>query len=122
MMTHPHPAWLFQAAFLQLGLCLCLLGTGGAAFASDDDDHEQARQAVARGDVLPLRQLLQHLDRQRPGGHILEVELERKGGQWVYEIKQLEPGGQLVKVKLDAKTGELIKAKARNPSSEPTKP
>ncbi|MDZ4161277.1 MAG: PepSY domain-containing protein [Burkholderiales bacterium] len=121
MLTHPHPARLLHVAFLQLGLCLCLLGTGGAAFASDDD-HEQARQALLRGDVLPLVQLLQHLDKQRPGGHILEVELEQKNGQWVYEIKQLEAGGQLVKIKLDAKTGELLQTKPRRSSSDSKKP
>lgn len=99
--------------FIRLGLvCACLLGAG-AALASDERDHEQARQAVVRGDVLPLQQLLHHLERQRPGGHILEVELEQKGSQWVYEIKQLEAGGQIVKVKLDARTGELLEARER---------
>jgi len=93
-------------------LCACLWGPVNA-LASDDGDHERARQAMVRGDVLPLKRVMEHLERQRPGGHVLEVELEEHGGRWVYEIKQLEPGGQLVKVKLNAQTGELLEAKAR---------
>lgn len=93
-------------------LCACLAGPG-IALASDPPDHEQARQAMVRGDVLPLKRVMEHLERQRPGGHILEVELEQKASGWIYEIKQLEPGGQLVKIKLNAKTGELLEAKER---------
>lgn len=93
-------------------LCACTAGPG-TALASDPPDHERARQAVVRGDVLPLKRVMEHLERQRPGGHILEVELEQKGSGWIYEIKQMEPGGQLVKLKLNAKTGELLEAKER---------
>ncbi|WP_396269434.1 PepSY domain-containing protein [Ideonella sp.] len=101
---------------LQQGLlCACLLAAGGA-LASSDDDHEQARRAVARGEVLPLKQVLQHLEKQRPGGQVLEVELEKEEGLWVYEIKQLETGGLIVKLKLDAKTGVLLHAKPRRKS------
>ena len=89
---------------------------------ASDSDHERARQALLRGDVLPLTQLLQQLNRQRPGGQVLEVELEQKSGRWVYEIKQLEPGGQLVKIKLDARTGELLPTRPRRTSSEATPP
>lgn len=83
------------------------------ASASDADDHEQARHALRRGEVLPLKQVFEHLERQRPHGQVLEVELERKGGLWVYEIKQLEANGQIVKIKLNAKTGEVLHIKTR---------
>jgi len=78
------------------------------ATSASDGDHERARQALLRGDVLPLAQVIQQLDRQRPGGQVLEVELEHKGGRWIYEIKQIEAGGELVKIKLDAKTGDML--------------
>lgn len=99
----------FVKALWCAAVCAGLATTAQAS----DDDHERARQAVVRGDVLPLKQVMEHLERQRPGGHILEVELEQKGSGWIYEIKQLEPGGQLVKLKLNAKTGELLEARAR---------
>jgi uncharacterized membrane protein YkoI len=101
---------------LQQGLLWACVLAAGAALASSDDDHEQARRAVVRGEVLPLKQVLQHLERQRPGGQVLEVELEKEEGLWVYEIKQLETGGLIVKIKLDAKTGVLLQAKPRSKS------
>ena len=108
MPTVPPPVYRLALAVLFTGLT-----AQGTAWASDESDHERARQAMVRGDVLPLKRVMDHLERQRPGGHILEVELEQKGAVWVYEIKQLEPGGQLVKIKLNAKTGELLEAKER---------
>lgn len=107
---------------LHTAACLALV-TGGASFAwASDNDHERARQALARGDVLPLTRVLQHLNRQQPRAQILEVELEQKGERWIYEIKQLEAGGQLVKLKVDAKTGELLQAKRRGSSPDAKKP
>lgn len=107
---------------LRLAICLGLPLLCAAPAWASDDDHELARQALVRGDVLPLAQLLQKLERQRPGGHILEVELEQKGGQWVYEIKQLEAGGQLVKIKVNAKSGELLQTTPRSSSPNAKKP
>lgn len=78
------------------------------AWASGRQDHEEAREALARGQVMPLKSVLDQLARQRPGGHILEVELERSDGRWIYEIKQMDASGQLVKLKLDAQTGLLL--------------
>jgi uncharacterized membrane protein YkoI len=96
-----------------LALACGLLALPLAATASDHQDHEQARSALVRGEVLPLKTVMERLDKERPGGQVLEVELERKLGGWVYEIKQMEAGGQLVKIKLDARTGELLERSPR---------
>jgi len=111
VITMPSKSAFHRSIALTL-LCVHLAWPGTAA-ASDAPDHEQARQAMVRGDVLPLKRVMEHLERQRPGGHILEIELEQNDGRWVYEIKQLEAGGQLVKVKLNAQTGELLEVKQR---------
>lgn len=122
-MTSRH---LWPALLWACNLCL----SPPLATASDDGppDHEQARLAVERGEVLPLKQLMERLERQRPGGQILEVELERghrgRGNGWVYEIKQMEAGGQIVKIRLDARTGEVLEARSGRhrhgkPASQP---
>jgi hypothetical protein len=72
------------ALWLALGCAL-----SAPVWADDRSDHNQARAAMESGQVLPLKTVLDQLERQRPG-KVLEVELERKGGGWVYEIKQLE--------------------------------
>ena len=84
------------------------------AWASDRDDHERALQAVQSGQVLPLTTVLERLGREHPG-QVLEVELERDAGQWIYEIKLLSADGQLLKLKLDAGTAAVVRMKVREP-------
>lgn len=78
-----------------------------------DSDHDRARQAVQSGQVLPLPAVLEQLAREVPG-QVLEVELERDEGRWIYEIKLLQSGGQLVKLKVDAQTVQVLRRKTRD--------
>ncbi|HET7792368.1 MAG TPA: PepSY domain-containing protein [Rhizobacter sp.] len=98
---------LLLAAALALGLA--------PAFAGNDQD--RARAAVEAGQVLPLKTVLERLERSHPG-QVLEVELEQEDGRWVYEIKLLQPGGRLIKLELDAATGEVLRSKERPRRSE----
>ena len=97
---------LICAAFIVLG--------AGASMASDD--HDRARHALEAGEILPLRVIVERIERGYPG-QILDVELERghvDGRQrWIYEIKVLRTGGSLVKLKVDARDGQIIKEKVR---------
>lgn len=68
--------------------------------------------------MLPLRTVLERVEREYPG-QVMEVELERSGERWVYEIKLLRTGGALQKLKVDARNGTLIGSKSRNaPANE----
>ena len=80
-----------------------------------DSDQDRARKAVEQGEVLPLQNILQKINKDYPG-QVLEVELERKKNTWVYEIKQLSASGVLTKLEVDAKTGVVIKQKSKNTS------
>ena len=95
-------------------LLLALAGAGPAR-ASDARDHDRARQAVAAGEVLPLRTILERVERDNPG-QVMEVELERKDGRWIYEIKLLRTGGALVKLKINARDGTLLDSRERDPA------
>ncbi len=99
------PARAKGAAALSV-LCLALITLPGAR-ASDDRDHERARAAVQAGEVLPLPTLLDKLGRTHPG-QVLELELEREEGRWVYEVKLLQADGRLLKLALDARTGQVL--------------
>jgi len=79
-----------------------------AAHAGDDDDHDRARAAVQAGEVLPLAALLERVQRSHPG-RVLEVELEREDGRWVYELKILQADGRLLKLEVDAATARVLK-------------
>jgi hypothetical protein len=94
-------------------LTFAILGLAVPYTLADSDDHERARQAVITGQVLPLRTVLEKLEREQ-AGQVLEVKLERDDGRWIYEIKLLQPGGQLLKLKLDAQNAKLIDQKSKS--------
>lgn len=103
-----------------VALWVCSLAAA-PAWASDRADHERALQAVQAGQVLPLTTVLERLGREHPG-QVLEVELERERGQWIYEIKLLSADGQLLKLKLDAGTAAVLRMKVREPRPERAAP
>jgi uncharacterized membrane protein YkoI len=80
---------------------------------ADDKGHERARQALEAGEILPLRTIIDKTERDYPG-QIIEVELERDNGRWLYEIKLLREGGTLIKLKVDAGDGTLLGIKGRD--------
>lgn len=99
-----------------LSLCAILLVCGsGTVFGGDG--HDRARQALEAGEVLPLRTILERVERQHPG-QVVDVELERErgnaGGRWVYEVKVLRSGGSLVKLKVDARDGTILGGKYKD--------
>ena len=93
-------------------LTLAMLGMG-LGQARGEGDHDRARKAVAAGEVLPLRVIVERVERDYPG-QIMAVELEREGAAWIYEIKLLRKGGALVKLKIDARDGTLLGIKERD--------
>lgn len=95
-----------------VALAAALLGCAGAAMA-DRDDHQRVRQAVLAGEVLPLPQLLERVQRSHPG-QVLELELDRDDGRWIYEIKLLQPGGHLVRLEVDARTAEVLRLRGKD--------
>lgn len=93
-------------AALSAALLLALLGAG-AGQAGDGHDHDRARRALESGEIVPLRTILERVERDYPG-QIMEVELEREDARWMYEIKLLRTGGALVKLEIDARDGKLL--------------
>jgi uncharacterized membrane protein YkoI len=95
---------------LRLSLCAVLLACGSGA-STAGDGHDRARQALEAGEVLPLRTILDKVERDYPG-QVIDVELERehenKRERWVYEVKVLRTGGALVKLKVDARDGTIL--------------
>ena len=78
-------------------------------------DHERARAALAAGEIRPLADLLAEVER-RYAGRVVETELDREDGRWVYEVKILPPSGRIFELHLDAATGALLRS--RGPAQE----
>lgn len=70
-------------------------------------DFEIAEDAVARGEILPLAEILKKVQTTQLG-RVTEVELEFNDGIRVYEVDVVTPDGRLIEVDLDARTGEVI--------------
>ncbi|MBP8182664.1 MAG: PepSY domain-containing protein [Rhodoferax sp.] len=107
---------LSKLRWCTLAICLALLAGSGVAHA-DEKDHERARKALQAGEVLPLKTILERVERAYPG-QVMDVELERdhrgSGGRWIYEIKVLHTSGALVKLKVDARDGTVLGSKSRD--------
>ncbi len=86
---------------------LALAGWLGAAPALADDDHERAREALERGDIRPLTEILETIRRSYPG-HVLETEFEREDGGYRYELEVLGSDGYILEIEVDAATGEIL--------------
>lgn len=98
------------------GLLACALGVGAAVHAHDDD-HDLARQALEERKVLPLRGVLDKVEREIPG-QVLQVEFERDDGRYVYKIRLLQPDGRIAKLKVDAQDGRVLGIKRRELESD----
>lgn len=98
-----------------LVLALALItGPGMPSVArADGSDHERARRAVEAGEVLPLREVLARVEVGHPG-QVMELELERDDGMWLYEIKILQAGGVLIKLEVDARDGRVLAVKGQD--------
>ena len=92
---------------------IALIAMAGIAAERDPGWHESesaygmAREAVTRGDALPLSEVRRRLHQMMPG-KIVATHYEYEFERWVYEFKIVDPEGRLQKIHLDAHTGDLI--------------
>ena len=96
-------------------LCAAALALGITSSLADEGDrrqreHDAIREALQRGEALPLVRILA-IAQQAVPGDVIEVELERQGKQdvLVYEITILTASGRVREVKIDARTGAVLK-------------
>lgn len=95
--TRPRRPWVVA------GL-LALISVAPPSRAAEPD-HDEALRLRQAGQILPLQEVVARVVSQSPG-RILEVELERAGDDYVYEVEILEPGGTLRRLWLDARTAQ----------------
>lgn len=99
---------------------LLIVVMAAAAVARDDDDddgdgrrershhrQDQMREAVERGDIKPLAEVLR-IVQPKLRGEIAGVEIEYKSGRWIYEFRVLDRNGSILDVHVDAATAEII--------------
>lgn len=99
----------FRELLIAVAVVSTLAATGAAADEHKKQNHEAARQALLRKEVLPLTRILA-IAAQRAPGEVIEVELEQGDhGRLKYDLKILAKNGRVRELELDAKTGATLK-------------
>ena len=97
---------------MALAVAAATAGTAAQAAERGHGDHDLARQALERGQVLPLRTVLEKVEREYQG-QVLKVEFEHDDGRFLYEIRLLQQDGRMAKLKIDAADGRVLQIKRK---------
>lgn len=101
-----------SGTFSRMMICLISLSLAASGWllpiAGSGESPMVAGQLVAKGQILSLEKISKLAKSHKPG-EILEVELEKKHGRYLYEVEILDARSQVWELKLDAKTGKLLK-------------
>lgn len=97
---------------MALAVAAATAGTAAQAAEHGHGDHDLARQALERGQVLPLRTVLEKVEREYQG-QVLKVEFEHDDGRFIYEIRLLQQDGRMAKLKIDAVDGRVLQIKRK---------
>ncbi|MBK8160477.1 MAG: PepSY domain-containing protein [Rhodospirillaceae bacterium] len=107
------------ARLLALALCLSMVpaflpaqpvlaqSASPTPVPEEEDDQETARKALENKEILPLSTVLARIEGEFTGD-VVEIELERKRGAWVYEIEIIDADGRVRDIDVDARTGDVI--------------
>ena len=97
--------------FNRIAVALAVVAAVAApTIANADDDARKAAELVKAGEILPLEKIIERARAEHPG-KILETELDRELGRYVYEVELLDDKGTVWEMELDAKTGEILRSK-----------
>jgi hypothetical protein len=79
------------------------------AHADDDNQHQRVDLdgAIARGEVLPLSEILDTVLPQIKG-RIVEIEFEYEKGRPIYELYIINSDGRRLEYEIDARTAEIL--------------
>jgi uncharacterized membrane protein YkoI len=99
-----------------IGMMALLLAIAGspAGVLADDRKHDQdmVRQAVERGEIKALADILNAIRSKLPGD-VVGVEIEQKKGRWFYEFRVADTKGRLFEVYVDARSGVIDRIKEK---------
>lgn len=86
---------------------LLLLACAGPADAATFEDADNARAALARGEILPLADILSRVEAQFDS-RMIEVEFDAEDGRYFYEFELISRDGVIRDVTVDGATGEVL--------------
>lgn len=99
-----------KSVYALLALIMVQALPWGLPPAMAEDDHLEARRLVESGEVLSLQSILDKYRVDYPG-RVIEVELENKRDQIIYEIEIVDDSGEVRELHINARNGELLQDK-----------
>ncbi len=110
--VNAHANLLIRAAGA-LGLAFAIaLAAMPAAVRADGREQDELHQAVERGDIRSLADILAAIRDQLPG-EVAGVKVERKNDHWIYEFRVIDGRGRLFEVRVDARTAAIERVKQK---------
>lgn len=83
-----------------------------AARDKDDVRRDEVRRAVEAGEIRSLADILDTVRGKLPGD-VVGVEIERKNGSWLYELRVVGSQGGIFEVYIDARNGKIERIKEK---------
>ena len=91
-----------RAAIAALIAAILITAIPLTAVADDEgDDQDEAQEAVDRGDLITLAEVLARPEVRR-AGEAVRVRLVHDGGRWIYQLRCLDGAGQINELTVDA--------------------
>jgi uncharacterized membrane protein YkoI len=102
---------MYRRFFLILALATAVSSAPALADkrGRDDDDRDDLARATAKGNVLPLADILTRT-KQQITGRVVEIEFDDDDdGRARYEIYWIDKAGRRHETEVDARTGAILK-------------
>ena len=93
-------------------LAATLLFSNGVAGADSSLRQNEVRQLRESGKILPMEEILTRVHKLQPG-QVVEIELDREKGSYVYQVKVIDDKDKIHKLELDAGSGEVLRRKEK---------
>ena len=97
---------LFGILFIILSL-LAVPATDNPARAVMTQEHEDAREALRRGAILPYSRIKRIIESQ-VGGKVVGQKLRRTNQGWQYDLRVRPANGRVMVLVVDARTGAIV--------------
>lgn len=90
-------------------LWLPVLALLAGPLMADDIDQDEALRLRQSGSIRPVEELLAAAMQRWPGAQLLELELEKERGRYIYEFELVTRSGEVRELEFDAGSGELLR-------------
>lgn len=99
------------AILFLVGCCTALSGVDNAVFSraafAVADEHDDAREALKRGDILPYSAIKRIVESQ-VDGKVVGQKLRRTNRGWQYDLRVRPKNGRVMVVVVNAKNGNIV--------------